>query len=48
MPVENSNTPAVGDIAPEFELPDSTGATRRLSDLCASGACVMFFYRGHW
>jgi peroxiredoxin Q/BCP len=46
--VDNSKTPAVGGTAPDFALPDSTGATRRLSELCASGVCVLFFYRGHW
>ena len=35
-----------GDQAPEFELPDETGATRRLSDLLASGPVVLFFYPG--
>lgn len=35
-----------GDQAPEFELADETGATRRLSDLLASGPVVLFFYPG--
>jgi peroxiredoxin len=46
--METGKTPAVGDTAPEFALPDSTGAMRRLSELCATGACLVFFYRGHW
>ena len=33
-----------GDIAPEFELPDETGTTRRLTDLLADGPVVLFFY----
>jgi peroxiredoxin len=37
-----------GEIAPEFELPDSTGSRQRLSDFCASNALVLVFYRGHW
>ncbi len=34
----------VGDVAPDFELPDETGAMRRLSDLLAGGPVVLFFY----
>ena len=33
-----------GDRAPDFELPDETGAARRLSDLLADGPVVLFFY----
>ena len=40
--------PAAGEFAPDFELPDSTGATRRLSKLVAEGPVVLLFYRGHW
>jgi peroxiredoxin len=38
----------VGQAAPEFELPDSTGKLLRLADLAAGGPLVLFFYRGHW
>jgi thioredoxin-dependent peroxiredoxin len=34
----------IGDPAPDFELPDETGAVRRLSDLLADGPVVLFFY----
>lgn len=35
----------VGDVVPDFELPDETGTPRRLSDLlAASGPVVLFFY----
>jgi peroxiredoxin Q/BCP len=34
----------VGDIAPDFELPDETGTPRRLSQLLESGPVVLFFY----
>ncbi|MHB8410713.1 MAG: hypothetical protein ACYDDI_02065 [Candidatus Acidiferrales bacterium] len=40
--------PNTGGIAPEFELPDSTGAPRRLSDLVSQGPVVLVFFRGHW
>ena len=33
-----------GDQIPDFELPDQTGAPRRLSTLLASGPVVLFFY----
>jgi peroxiredoxin Q/BCP len=33
-----------GDKAPDFELADETGATRRLSDLLANGPVVLYFY----
>ena len=34
----------VGDLAPEFELPDERGTPRRLTDLLESGPVVLFFY----
>lgn len=33
-----------GDVVPDFELPDQTGAMRRLSDLLATGPVALFFY----
>jgi AhpC/TSA family len=38
----------VGQVAPDFELPDSTGVNRRLSELADSRPVVVLFYRGHW
>jgi peroxiredoxin len=35
-------------MAPDFELADSTGMTRRLSDLASDGLLVLVFYRGWW
>jgi peroxiredoxin len=40
--------PDVGDRAPDFTLPDSTGAPRQLGSLAASGPLVLLFFRGHW
>ena len=34
----------VGDVVSDFELPDETGTTRRLSDLLSDGPVVLFFY----
>lgn len=44
----NGKTPARGESAPEFELPDTSGQPRRLSELAAQGALVLVFYRGYW
>jgi peroxiredoxin len=41
-------TPAVGEIAPDFELPDSNGTPESLSRLVATGPRIFIFYRGHW
>ena len=41
-------TPDVGDLAPEFALADSTGATRSLASLVATRSLVLIFFRGHW
>jgi peroxiredoxin len=43
-----SKTPAPGDLAPDFSLSDSTGATVTLAELTADLPCVLVFYRGHW
>lgn len=40
--------PETEQIAPEFQLPDSSGALRSLADLAAAGPLVLLFYRGHW
>jgi peroxiredoxin len=40
--------PITGELAQEFELPDSTGALRRLSELVSHGRLVLLFYRGNW
>lgn len=36
----------VGDTAPDFELPDQYGASRRLSTLLADGPLALFWYPG--
>lgn len=38
----------VGDVAPDFELPDATGKSVRLQDLLKQGPVVINFYRGEW
>jgi peroxiredoxin len=44
----NQSIPQVGQIAPDFALPDSNGNMRRLSELVSSGPVVLIFFRGHW
>jgi peroxiredoxin len=34
--------------APEFELPDTSGTMRSLSELTRSGRLIVLFYRGAW
>lgn len=34
----------VGDKAPDFELKDETGSSRKLSDMLADGPVVLYFY----
>ncbi len=34
----------IGDKVEDFELPDETGTSRRLSELLADGPVVLFFY----
>src|SRR6476646_11873163 len=34
----------VGELVPEFELPDHTGTKRSLTELLADGPVVLFFY----
>jgi peroxiredoxin len=43
-----ASVPIAGELAPEFELPDSTQAPRRLSNLILQGRLVLLFYRGSW
>ena len=38
----------VGQPAPDFTLPDASGAAVSLADLRARGPIVLSFYRGRW
>jgi peroxiredoxin len=46
--MSDSRPPAVGEVAPDFTLPDASGKPRHLSELCAERPLVLVFYRGHW
>lgn len=46
--MDEANTPDTGQVAPDFELMDSDGVTRRLGELVGDGQLVLVFYRGHW
>lgn len=41
-------TPAVNATAPDFTLPDHTGQSVSLGQLCAGNGLVLIFYRGIW
>ncbi len=43
-----AKVPIAGEIAREFELPDSTGVARRLTQMVSQGRLVILFYRGNW
>ena len=43
-----AKVPIAGELAKEFELPDSTGVPRRLSELIPDRRLVLLFYRGNW
>lgn len=40
--------PQVGDVMPDFLLPDSTGKLVGLDDLLEAGPVALVFHRGHW
>jgi hypothetical protein len=41
-------TKKVGDLAPDFTLPDATGELVRFAGLLARGPVVVTFFRGIW
>ena len=43
-----SSAPQVGDIMPDFMLPDQDGHMVTLDALIADGPAVLVFHRGHW
>ena len=43
-----NNVPKVGDIAPDFTLPDQFGNDVNLSDILKNGPVVVSFYSGNW
>jgi peroxiredoxin len=46
--METSHGIVVGETAPDFSLPDSSGKQRKLSELVKDSPLVLVFYRGHW
>src|SRR5205823_3894613 len=38
----------LGDVAPDFALPDASGKRVQLSDVLKQGPVVLSFYRGEW
>jgi peroxiredoxin len=43
-----SRAPKVGELAPEFTLPDQRGDQISLGELLRDGPLVLIFYRGEW
>jgi peroxiredoxin len=48
QPVDRPNVPRVGETAPDFRLPNTSGEERRLSDMVKERPTILVFYRGHW
>jgi peroxiredoxin len=43
-----SNAPNVGEVMPDFLLPDDNGHLIGLDELLAKGPTAIMFHRGHW
>src|SRR3546814_2333713 len=43
-----AGAPVVGEVRPDFAMPDQDGRIVRLSDIVAHGPTVLAFHRGHW
>jgi peroxiredoxin len=43
-----ASAPQVGDVMPDFLLPDQDGHLTRLSEILKAGPGVLAFHRGHW
>ncbi len=41
-------TPEIGEIAPNFTLPDETGREVQLAQLVLGNGLILIFYRGLW
>ena len=48
MAEKTGTTPAVGEKAPNFELPDDHGRAFNLAKELEDGPIVLVFYRGDW
>ncbi len=48
MTEKTGTTPATGEGAPNFELPDQHGRPFGLAREAAQGPIVLVFYRGDW
>lgn len=46
--MQDALIPQIGQVAPDFTLPDSQGNLRSLGQLVAQGPVVLVFFRGHW
>lgn len=46
--LDEGTTPGIGQIAHDFALTDTDGATVDLSEVAAEATTLLVFYRGHW
>src|SRR3546814_20940713 len=43
-----AGAPAVGEVLPDFAMPDQYGRIVRLSEIIADGPTILSFHRGTW
>lgn len=43
-----SGAPDVGDLMPDFSMPDQDGRLLRLEEILSKGPAILAFHRGHW
>ncbi|MFQ5926157.1 MAG: hypothetical protein ACE5MH_01840 [Terriglobia bacterium] len=44
----SQRAPKIGDVVPDFTLPDQHGNLVKLSDSRSAGPLLLVFYRGYW
>jgi len=48
QPADRPDIPGVGDVAPDFRLPNASGEECHLADMVEHRPTIVLFYRGYW
>jgi len=48
QPSGRPNIPRVGDVAPDFQLPNTSQQPWHLNERVEIRPAILLFYRGHW
>ena len=48
QPSGRPNIPRVGDVAPDFQLPNASQQPWHLNERVEIRPAILLFYRGHW